>query len=432
MRWWKQFWDIANDPVRVAQWFMLCRHTGILLSSVVIARTLPLGDVGIFEMLMLSGYLVTFFWSEALLKGYLSKAEIKPDKSLSSGFIWLYIAAGVLSLSLLVAGEKFLIPLFTGRASLEGLGLFAIYQAMVIVVWIAPFVGTFSIRYRQWLSVFVLAGPPLACWLGINFMPGLKGILLGLIGYALIGMVMTLKEISFFRIGQVRELLRMIWPATWPLIMYAISAGLARSFDSWLVSRQFDETQFAVFRYGAREFPLVVALAGGLSTIMIPKLFTNEALPELRERSVRLMHICYPVVFILMLCSPMLFAFFFGAAYKPGAYLFNIYLLITLTQLVFPQSILTARGDTRLLWYISLAELVVNVIASLILLSYFGLEGIAFGTLIAFAFEKVVLLFIVARRFGLTPGKIFNPYVWLGYSVLLVMAFNAAKWIAGV
>ena len=432
MEWWKEIRNNINDPVRLAQWFMLCRHTGILLSSVVIARSLSLQEVGIFEMLMLSGYLVTFFWSDALLKGYLSKADIKLDKSLSSGFIWLYMIVGVISMGVLVLGAKFLIPLLTGRNSLEGLGLFAVYQAMIVVVWIAPFIGMFNLRRKQLLSVFVLAGPPIACWIGVKLDPELRGILWGLIGYAVIGIAITLKGISFFNITKMKQLLLLIWTATWPLILYAISTGLARSFDSWLVSRHFDETQFAIFRYGAREFPLVVALAGGLSTIMIPRLLVNDALPELRKRSTRLMHICYPLVFIIMLCSPLLFGFFFGDAFIPAAYLFNIYLLITLTQLVFPQTILTARGDTRLLWYISIAELLVNVLASLILLSYFGLAGIAFGTLIAFAFEKVILLIIVARRYGLTPVKIFNPYVWIGYTLLLVIAFNAAKWIAGV
>ena len=37
--------------------------------------------------------------------------------------------------------------------------------------------------------------------------------------------------------------------------------------------------------------------------------------------------------------------------------------------------IMTARGETRWLWYISLAELAVNVVASVVLLSYFGLAG---------------------------------------------------------
>ena len=89
MAWLNQIRLLANDPVRLVQWFMLCRHGGILFASVVIARSLPIEQVGVFEMLMLSGYLVTFFWSEALLKGYLAQPELQSEKSSLSSFVWL-------------------------------------------------------------------------------------------------------------------------------------------------------------------------------------------------------------------------------------------------------------------------------------------------------------------------------------------------------
>jgi O-antigen/teichoic acid export membrane protein len=198
------------------------------------------------------------------------------------------------------------------------------------------------------------------------------------------------------------------------------------------VARQFDEATFAVFRYGAREFPIAVALAGGLSTMMIPKLVNRYATVELRERSTRLMHICYPMVAILMLLSTPLFMFFFGAEYREGGMIFNIYLLLTLTQLVFPQSVITARKDTLLLWYISLAELVVNVVASLLLLSYIGLPGVAMGTVVAFVFEKCLLFLLVQKKYTISPVELFNPKVWSGYAMLLIICFIAAQWMYGI
>lgn len=430
MSWFTPIQRITNDPVRLAQWFMMCRHAGILLSSIVIARSLPLAQIGIFEMLMLSGYLVTFVWSEAMIKGYLATPSAKSDTSAASGFIWLYLLIGIIVLSTLVAGEKLFIPLFTGRPSLEGLALFAIYQMLVIIIWVAPFTGLLNSRQYHLISIYVLAGPALASWIGYRIRPDLSGILFGMIGYALLGFIGVMTKVGFFHFRKIKTLINTLWPVTWPLMMYAVSTGLARSFDSWLVSRAFDEIQFAIFRYGAREFPLVVAVAAGLSTVMIPKLLKKDALPELRIRSSRLMHLCYPAIALLMLCSPLLFEWFFGSAFIPGAYIFNIYLLLTLTQLIFPQTILTARGDTKLMWYISIAELGVNIIASLILLSYFGLPGIAMGTLIAFAFEKVVLLYFVRKRHSVRLFQMFNPYLWLGYAALLLIAFNVAKWIS--
>ncbi|MBK9106520.1 MAG: polysaccharide biosynthesis C-terminal domain-containing protein [Saprospiraceae bacterium] len=105
---------------------------------------------------------------------------------------------------------------------------------------------------------------------------------------------------------------------------------------------------------------------------------------------------------------------------------------MTLTQLLFPQSVMTARGDTRLLWYVSLAELLVNVVASIILLSYFGLAGIAWGTLIAFAFEKAVLMVVVRKRYGIQPGQLVNVPVWVFYLLVLSISFVASQWISGL
>lgn len=423
---------LLKDPVRQVQLFMLCRHTGVILSSIVIARSLPIEEVGVFEMLMLCGYLMTFFWSDALLKGFLSDAKVKADKIAVSAFIWLYLFAGLTAMIILVIGQKVLLPLFVDRSSLQGIHLFILYQALIIPVWIAPFLGLLKGQNAILLSIYVLVGPAFACWAGWSSLPELSGVLIGLLSYALVGFAWVLTNTTFVRKLQLGKMLATLWPVTWPLMMYSVSVGIARSFDVWLVARHFDEASFAIFRYGAREFPLVVAFAAGLSTVMIPKLYSSDALEELRTRSTRLMHICYPLVAFVMLFSPPLFEYFFGVAYKESALIFNIYLLLTITQLVFPQSIMTARGETRWLWYISLAELGVNVVASVVLLSYFGLAGIAMGTLIAFVFEKAVLIIFVQRRWGISLDAIIHPLSWLAYAALLTAAFMTSKWIFGI
>ncbi|MBK9106519.1 MAG: hypothetical protein IPL92_18645 [Saprospiraceae bacterium] len=300
---------------------MLCRQSGVIISSIVIARSLPVSEVGVFEMLMLCGYLMTFFWSDALLKGYLATPQINQDESTASSFIWFYLLAGMAGMAILVMGQGFLLPFFVDRPTLQGLPLFALYQALVIPVWIAPFLGILKKQNALLISVYVLIGPSFACWAGLRSIPDLTGILIGLISYALVGLIWVLVNTGFVRDMQVKKMVVSLWPATWPLVMYAVSAGLARSFDAWLVAHRFDEASFAIFRYGAREFPLVIALAAGLSTIMIPKLRFVQALEELESRSTRLMHLCFPIVSVIMLLSPFLFTFFFGAAYRECTHL---------------------------------------------------------------------------------------------------------------
>jgi O-antigen/teichoic acid export membrane protein len=432
MQWVLLYKNFINDSVRQVQFFMLCRQTGIILSSIVLARFLSVDSVGSIEMLMLCGYLMTFFWSDALVKGYLANQQLLTEKYFVTTFLWLYFLGGLVTMLFLLAGRSFLVPLFTSRSQLEGLELFALYQVLIIPVWIAPLIGILKGQNTILVSLYVLIGPAFACFSSLQWLPGLHGALIGLFCYALVGFIWMMSKTQFIPNLHLKSILRIIWPATWPLILYAVSNGIARSFDAWLVARNFDTGTFAIFRYGAREFPLVMALSAGLSTMMIPKLREYQSIGELRFRSTRLMHICYPIVAVFIFCSVPLFEFVFGIQYQDSALIFNIYLLLTLTQLIFPQSIMTARQDTKILWYVSIAELSVNIIASILLMHSYGIIGIVWGTLIAYIFEKIVLLFFIQSRYQIKPSAIMNIPVWIGYVFSLCSVFMLSKWVFGI
>ena len=422
---------LVADDVRLVQGFMVCRLSGVLLASVVIARVLPIAEVGIFEMLAFCGYLFTFFWAEGLLKAFLARRDITDQQQETTAFILIILLVACAAMVMLFAGRKLIIPLLTDRPALEGLSLFIIYQALIIPIGIMPFLGMMRRFNIVLLSFYVLIGPAFASYVGAQSFPGVNGVLIGFMSYALVGFGWLLftnplsKEIAIGRVW------RQTWPLAWPLILYTIAAGLARSFDAWLVARYFDESVFALFRYGAREFPLVLALAGGISTAMIGKLFAPGSETELRQRTERLMHICYPVIAICMLISVPLFQVVFGIAYRESAWIFNVYLLLTLFQLIFPQTIMIARGDTKLLWYVAMAELAVNIVASIVLLQYIGLIGIAFGTLVAFCFEKVLLLFLVHKKYNLSLRDIVPVRTWTVYAMLLLATYFISLWIFG-
>lgn len=423
-----QFRHFLSDDVRQAQFYMICRHTGVILSTIIMANMLAVEAVGTIEMLFLCGYFMTFFWSDALVRGFLAhKSEFK-DKGSASAFLWLYFFLALLSMLLLTAGRKWLLPLMTSRDDLEGFSLFIFYQALIIPVWIAPFLGLLKGHNTLLLSLYVLIGPSFACWTGIQSYPGIEGVFIGLLCYAIVGFAWMLTQTRLATNFEFQKLWWKIWPATWPLMMYAVSTGLARSFDAWLVAQQFDDASFAVFRYGAREFPLIIAVTSGMSAMMIPRLKDAVGVDELKVRSTLLMHRVYPLVGLFMLISPFLFRYIYGDAYTGSAIIFNIYLLLSLTQLIFPQSILTSRGHTRTLWYISVAELIINVIASLLLMVPFGLAGIAAGTLIAYVFEKIMLLIFIRKKYQISLSDIVQPRVLMIYSVVLIFCFVMALW----
>ena len=56
-----------------------------------------------------------------------------------------------------------------------------------------------------------------------------------------------------------------------PLMAATLLSGSAEYLDGFIVSKYFDEGTFAVYRYGAKEFPLVLLLANAFSNGMVPK-----------------------------------------------------------------------------------------------------------------------------------------------------------------
>lgn len=140
-----------------------------------------------------------FFWSDALLKGFLADAKVKSDKIAVSAFIWLYLFAGFAAMAILVIGQKVLLPLFVDRTSLQGIHLFILYQALIIPVWIAPFLGLLKGQNAILLSIYVLVGPAISCYAGFRSLPELSGVLIGLLSYALVGFAWVLTNTTFVR-----------------------------------------------------------------------------------------------------------------------------------------------------------------------------------------------------------------------------------------
>jgi O-antigen/teichoic acid export membrane protein len=91
--------------------------------------------------------------------------------------------------------------------------------------------------------------------------------------------------------------------------------------------------------------------------------------------------------------------------------------------MLFPQTILMAKGQNSYLLLSSILEFMIKLIMSIWLLNIMGLIGIAFATLIAFIFEKVILMYFVKKQNDILPQQ----YTYLGwyffYSGLIIAVY---------
>jgi O-antigen/teichoic acid export membrane protein len=203
----------------------------------------------------------------------------------------------------------------------------------------------------------------------------------------------------------------------WPLILYASIGALVTAFDPWFVNYWYagDESIFATFRYGARELPLLAAITNGAMVVVLPRLTESPAagLDLLKESSRRLYHWIFGGAIFLMATSGWWWTLVFTELFAESLLLFQAYLFVVVSRLLFPVPVLTALGHTRLLMVFGLLELAINVALSILLVPHFGLQGIIWATVIAYLVDKICLMAYLKYRTGIGPER-YTDWRWFG------------------
>lgn len=420
--------------VKALQAFHLMRQGAALLIAVLLTKTgLETGQIGTYEVLLYLAGLMSTFWVQGLVQGLLSEyprhtAEVR-RQFIYNAYL-LFTLLGILIGGGMILAKPFVLPILSGQSELAYYELFFIYIAInfppfllenFFLLWDQPG-GNYRYGLLSFIPmVLVVILPPL---LGMDFTYSFYG----LIGLALFRHLYFLYYVWQYGNWTFRPDLLVQWcKLSLPLILYALLGGLTQSFDSWLVGQYYagDETRFAIFRYGARELPLVMALAAALGTAMVPRVALDLplALSEIRQKSLKLFHLLFPLSILLMLTSHWLYPFVFNASFKESVAIFNVFLLVIISRLIFSRTVLVGLQDNQIVLWFSLLELLANIILSWWLVGKFGLIGIAWGTLLAISLEKVLLCLRLYLQFGIAWGQYTDLRWWAGYSIAMAVAF---------
>jgi len=264
------------------------------------------------------------------------------------------------------------------------------------------------------------------------------------IQYAIWGLVL----ISMFRfIWLIRLLLRhACFKFSWsflkehlslavPLIISTLLSGSAQYIDGIIISLKYDAERFALYRYGAKELPFVAMLANGLNGAMLQEFTTRlkvrESLQIIKQRSRKLMHILFPLSMFFLLFSDWIFPRLFNSQFTRSSDVFMVYILLIISRLVFPQTILIGMKETKPLMRASLISITLNISISLWFIPFYGIVGSALATLIAYTVEKIALVGYTYFKLQIDPRR-YIPLGWyFFYTTLLTMIFVAIdhRWI---
>lgn len=417
--------SIQNDTISAYQYFQLLRLTSLILISILLVKKgANTEDMSTYEWIFFLGNAFSFFWSMGLKNGLLNfYPKLSPDEQ--PNFIKTFIL-GMFGLSL-IAG---LTAGIMGSTNLIATSSFT----LPLVLYIVFGVSSTSIEHiflvkNKARSIFTFAT--------ISHITFLVLIYIGYLSYQIEGAIWGLVSWTFLKffyllIFYFNQAGRIVWQSykvflifAFPLMIQLFLGNGMEYVDGFLVKYFFSEDQFAIFRYGARELPLNSVLITSLSIASIPLAMQNlqSTLSNIRERLSKLMDILFPLSILLMLSSEYLFSLFYTDEYQPSAMIFNIYLVIIISRILLPQVIVLAHQDNRLMMKVAIAEFCINIVLSIIFMQYWGLAGIAIATLIAYLFEKVVLIYFVRKKYEIKLNQYLPLKKYMIYTGMILLVF---------
>ena len=414
---------LSQDTARAFQAYQVMRFLSVIAGGIVLVQ-LDYSDiaVGRFEWFIFGVHALSFFWAMGLKNALLSyyPGLQPPDRRKLFGGLFL----GLLLVSILLAvlasvtgwfhygnpllfaaffvfsvpgalSEQFLIIKEKSAELLHlGLWLHGLYlMAIIIGAW----------WYGSLFSVFVA----LTLWAFIRFCYTIK------LMHRSVDWHLDMKVLKPF------------FGFALPLVLYILLGSGMDVIDGLIVEHFFEAEEFAKYRYGAKELPITALLIGALATATIPLAVENMdiAISELKQRLNGFMNWMFPLSIGLMLASPYLYSIFYSESYIVSSQIFNIYLLILVSRVLTPQVILYALKENKVLMWISAIELLTNLLLSLWLMSYFGIVGIAYATVIAYSLEKVLLWAYLKSYKAIPLSKYINVWKYIGWSVLLIASY---------
>ncbi|GAB4456950.1 MAG: hypothetical protein Fur0028_11590 [Bacteroidales bacterium] len=431
----KKYFTKLNSPVVSLQFIQLFRFTTLFLISIAFAKSnYSVKEIGLYEKFIYFAGALSFFWTNGLIQSLLGQYHTFKDKTEQSKYLFNNILVSIgfsfLILIVIASFERPMCLFFINNQSIPFKYLFLTYLLLSPITFFIEYIYLLNNKLVKIYSYGIISYVIQLLFVVIpSFIYNdLAYSLWGLIIVVIIRLLWLLRVmLQFTRFEYSWEHIKHIVKYSRPLILGAFIAGSIPYIDGILVSMHFDDIVFAVFRYGARELPISVLLASAFSNAMIPVLNASEnftdGLKQLKKQALQLMHLLFPLSIALLLVSFYLFKYVFNPNFIESAHIFNVMLLLIIPRMLFPQTILMAKGQNSYLLLSSILEFMIKLIMSIWLLSIMGLLGIAFATLIAFIFEKVMLMYFVKKQNDILPQQ----YTYLGwyffYSGLIIVVY---------
>lgn len=430
------------DNISGLQAVQLLRFVTFLIISIVFTKShLTRPQIGNWELFLFISSLVSFFWVTGIIQSLLTlynrnrtfreDGEKEGRKSPEIYNAFLLITFFSLAVFLLGIPIKTIFFSSQGESEIPYANLLLLYILFSNPVTLIEYIYLLNKRphrilqygiYTYAAQLVLVIAPVVA---GYDEKSAIWGLFI-ITAVRWVWLVILLRRYTLMKVSHdfIREHLRV----GMPLILTFLISGSAQYVDGIIISVRYDDPGvFAMYRYGAKEFPLVLLLANGLSNALLPLFSTREgmreALTTLRRRSDRLIKYLFPISMITMFVARWVYPRLFTPEFQRSADVFMIYLLLIIPRLVFPQTIIIGRRKTNVTLYAAAVEIAINIPLSLWLIKPYGVVGVALATFIVYFLEKMFLMWYVWKKMKIKPSEYIPLTSWLIHTALLIILF---------
>lgn len=411
------------------QLFQVMRYGAMLLTGVVFARAgLGTFDIGIYEALMFLGSLLSFWWLSGITQALLAVPDGQGREGRSVAFFNVFVVLSMAGVLLFVLFRLLVTP-YTFATNKPDLlahyASFSWYLLLVTPVYLLEHILLLKEKPAHLLAYGAVAFGGQLLLMGLPVVLG-RGLGLAIDGLVIVAFgrwVLLWVALAHWAIWRIDKSYLVRFAAqAWPLAAGTLLSGSAEYLDGLIVSRFFSEETFAIYRYGAKELPLALVLAAAFSNSMVPqvaKVGAAQTAYNIKQGSTRLMHLFFGVALVLMVAGPWLYPRVFNADFSGSAPVFCTYLLLVVPRVLFPQTMLIGLGHAKAIMANSAIELGVNVAVSFALMPFWGITGIAVGTVVAACTDKAIATYKLRRLANIPLADIVPIKTWLTYTVAL-------------
>ncbi|MBC7381880.1 MAG: hypothetical protein H7296_02675 [Bacteroidia bacterium] len=383
-----------------------------------------------YELLLLLSASLTFFWvssiTNTLIPFYNASDEDKKKRILFNAFVLLT------GLSILAGAITVVIGFVKYPKNADLFQMFALVIFLNTPAYMADYILYLKGKYRSliiWGAITFSAQIILLCLpIYFNYTLNLAinlWVILSLLkfNYTII-LLMKYSTISFHT-RLISEFLKKVIPFMFSILL----AGSMDYINSYIVEIYYSDLEFAVFRYAAKELPIFLILTNSLNNIYSGEIANlnregnlEEALAKLKASSRILMRWLFPATMIFIFLSKYFFQLAYNQELSQGYRIFNIYLLLIISRMVYPQTVIMGLMKNRIFYLVSTNYLIINCILMFWFMNLWGIEGIAYAFVISYSIEKLLLV-IYCKMEGIDIRKYTAVGEYLIYSALTLIVF---------